>query len=136
MPRQFFCPSGIGELDRHEGAGVQLMSGRVFLRACECGLKKSFEPKAGAKRSQRLRAGHRRSKSEGQKGKQIERFCRRSEAEFSSGDTAGGRAAGQADAVGDPTDRVECLTFTHKELKVERCPFPRYALTGTEIYFA
>lgn len=44
------------------------MSGRVFLRACECGLKKSFEPKAEAKRSQRLRAGHRRSKSEGQKG--------------------------------------------------------------------
>lgn len=60
----------------------------------------------------------------------------RSEAEFSSGDTAGGRAAGQADAVGDPTDRVECLTFTQKELKAERCPFPRYALTDTEIYFA
>lgn len=52
------------------------MSGRVFLRACERGLKKSFEPKAGAKRSQRLRAGHRRSKSEGQKEKQIERFSR------------------------------------------------------------
>lgn len=74
MPRQFFSPSGIGELDRHEGAGVQLMSGRVFLRACECGLKKSFEPKAGAKRSQRLRAGHRRSKSEGQK-ENLNRFC-------------------------------------------------------------
>jgi hypothetical protein len=62
-------------------------------------LKKSFEPKAEAKRSQRLRAGHRRSKSEGQKEKQIKRFSRRSEAEFSSGDTEGGQAAGQADAV-------------------------------------
>ncbi|MDN3461086.1 hypothetical protein, partial [Rhodococcus sp. APC 3903] len=50
-------------------------------------------------RSQRLRAGHRRSKSEGQKEKQIKRFSRRSEAEFSSGDTEGGQAAGQADAV-------------------------------------
>lgn len=53
---------------------MQLVSGRVFLRACECGLKKSFEPKAGAKRSQRLRAGHRRSKSEGQK-ENLNRVC-------------------------------------------------------------
>lgn len=53
---------------------MQLVSGRVFLRACECGLKKSFEPKAEAKRSQRLRAGHRRSKSEGQK-ENLNRLC-------------------------------------------------------------
>jgi hypothetical protein len=102
---------------------VQLVSERVFLRACERGLKKSFEPKAGAKRSQRLRAGHRRSKSEGQKEKQIDRFSRRSEAEFSSGDTAGGRAAGQADAVDDPTDRVECQAFTHRERKRQAVRF-------------
>ncbi|GAA3128490.1 hypothetical protein GCM10020255_001390 [Rhodococcus baikonurensis] len=50
--------------------------------------------------------------------------AKRSEAEHPLGDTAGGRAAGQADAVGDPTDRVECQAFTHLELKAASGPFP------------
>lgn len=46
--------------------------------------------------------------------KQIERFSRRSEAEFISRDTAGGRAAGQADAIGDPTDRGDLVSCAGK----------------------
>lgn len=46
--------------------------------------------------------------------KQIERFSRRSEAEFSSGDTAGGRAAGQEDAIGDPTERGDLVSCAGK----------------------
>lgn len=74
---------------------------------------------AGSRRSRQGLRDRRRSGSEGQKGKGSFHFYR-AERSILLGDTAAGRAAGQADAAGDPTDRVECLIFTPAEPELGR----------------